>query len=92
MERSSNIHGPRLDDALAHEVESLTRGAPVEARVEESRVMEDAGEGEPVPEAVIAEVHEAGPDAIANVRHPVLDVAGSAGENRRFGNGLDAAG
>jgi hypothetical protein len=58
VERSSDRHGPRLDDALAHETESLTRGAPIEARVEPSRLMEDAGDGEPMPEAV---VHEAEP-------------------------------
>ena len=50
MERQSNLHNPRLDDELAHEVESLTRGAPIEARVDESRLMEDAGDGEPVVE------------------------------------------
>jgi hypothetical protein len=53
MERKSNLHGPRLDDELAHEVASLTHGAPVEARAEESRLMEDAGDGEPASQAVV---------------------------------------
>jgi uncharacterized protein DUF2795 len=56
MERNSNLHGPRLDDELAHEVESLTRGAPVEARIEEARAIEVAADGEPTPEAVVAEI------------------------------------
>jgi hypothetical protein len=54
MERQSNVHNPRLDDELAHEVESLTRGAPTEARTDPSRTMEDADDGEPVPEALIS--------------------------------------
>jgi hypothetical protein len=43
MDRS-NKHGPRVDDELAHETESLTRGAPIESRVEESREQEGPGE------------------------------------------------
>jgi hypothetical protein len=43
MDRS-NKHGPRVDDELAHETESLTRGAPIEARVEESREQEGPGD------------------------------------------------
>ena len=39
MERSSK-HGPRLDDAMASETESLQRGAPIESRVEEWREAE----------------------------------------------------
>jgi hypothetical protein len=44
MERGSNQHGPRLDEAMGHEVESFTRGAPVEARAADGRVMEDVGD------------------------------------------------
>jgi len=58
MERQSNLHSARVDDELAHEVESLTRGAPVEARVDPDRAKEDAGDGEPTPEAVIAEPND----------------------------------
>ena len=60
MERRSNVHNPRLDDELAHEAESLTRAAPTEARVDPSRTMEDAGDGKPIPEALISA--GAGPD------------------------------
>lgn len=59
MERQSNLHGPRVDDELDHEVESLTRGAPVESRAEEWRTQEDAGDGEPVPQAIVGELHDA---------------------------------
>ena len=41
MERMTDKHGPRLDNALEHEVESLTTGAPVEARSAEGRRQED---------------------------------------------------
>jgi len=58
IERSSNQHGPRLDDEMDREVESLTRGAPVEARVDENRALEDAGDGEPVPESVLLEADD----------------------------------
>ena len=53
MERQSNKHGSRLDDAMEREVESLVRGAPIEARAEPGRAMEDAADGEPTPEAII---------------------------------------
>jgi len=52
MERESNLHSARVDDELAHEVQSLTRGAPVESRVEEGRAMEDAGDDEPVSQSL----------------------------------------
>jgi hypothetical protein len=44
---------------MEREVRSLTHGAPVEARVDEDRMMEDAGEGEPVPQSVVHELHDA---------------------------------
>jgi hypothetical protein len=52
-ERGSNQHGPRLDDEMAHEVESLTHGAPVEARVDEYRSFEDPADDEPMPESLL---------------------------------------
>src|SRR5437764_229295 len=59
MERQSNMHSARIDDELEREVESLTRGAPVEARVEESRVKEDAADDEPVPQSLVEELRDA---------------------------------
>ena len=53
MERSSK-HGSRIDDAMAGETGSLTRGAPLESRVEEWREAEPAGEDQPVPDRVLA--------------------------------------
>jgi hypothetical protein len=61
MERQSDKHGPRLDDAMSREVESLTHGAPIESRIDPRREMEDGGDGEPTPEGVIEEL-----DAPAN--------------------------
>jgi hypothetical protein len=51
-ERGSTRHSARVDEELQGEVESLVRGAPVEARVEESRQMEPAAEGEPNPDGI----------------------------------------
>jgi hypothetical protein len=42
-----------LDEEMAREVASLTHGAPVEARIEDGRMFEDAAEGEPMPESVL---------------------------------------
>jgi hypothetical protein len=53
MERGNSKHSGRVDDEMEHEVESLTRGAPVEARVEEHLEKEGAGDGEPVPQEVL---------------------------------------
>lgn len=53
MERRSDTHGRRLDEAMEHEVESLTRGSPVEARSDPAREMEGPGDDEPTPEGVI---------------------------------------
>ena len=44
MERESTKHGPRLDEELERETESLVRGAPIESRVEEEREKEGPGE------------------------------------------------
>lgn len=60
MERGSDKHGPRIHDALERETESLTRGAPVEARKNEERLVERAGDGEPDPQALIAETESEG--------------------------------
>ncbi len=45
MERESDKHSPRVDDAMAHDVESLLKGAPVESRSQESRLQEDPDVG-----------------------------------------------
>jgi hypothetical protein len=53
-ERGSTRHSARVDEELEGEVESLVRGAPVEARAEEWRQMEPAAEGEPNPDGMTA--------------------------------------
>ena len=53
MERTSTKHGPRTDDALRHETESLTRGSPVESRAEESRMAEPPGDDDFLSSAVL---------------------------------------
>ena len=63
MERESNLHGPRLDDELAKEVESLTHGAPIESRIEENRTKEDATDGDPASEFVVAHAPDRAGDA-----------------------------
>ena len=52
MERNSK-HSFRVDDAMAGETDSLTRGAPLESRVEEWREAEPAGEDQPVPDRIL---------------------------------------
>ena len=41
MERTTDKHSPRLDEAMSGEVQSLVDGAPVEARSDEGRRQED---------------------------------------------------
>jgi len=53
MERRSDHHGPRLDDALADDVEPMTRGYPPEPRADEAREQEGPAEGEPTPDSRI---------------------------------------
>ncbi len=52
-DRGSTRHSRRLDDAMAGETASLTRGAPGESRAQVWRVMEAPADGEPVPDARI---------------------------------------
>jgi hypothetical protein len=59
MERGSDVHNPRIDEELRHETDSLTHGAPVEARVEESRLQEDWGDDDLPVESVVGRTVEA---------------------------------
>lgn len=52
-ERGSDRHGPRTDDALDEETESLTRGYPVESRADEARTQEAPDDTEPEPDSRI---------------------------------------
>lgn len=47
MDRGSSKHSPRVDNEMAAEVASLTRGAPEEAHAEESQLAEPSGEDQP---------------------------------------------
>ncbi len=55
MDRESNKHSPRVDEALAHDVDSLLHGSPEESRAQEGRLQEDPEVGpgrrfdDPVP-------------------------------------------
>ena len=62
MERQSSKHGPRLDDELKHETESLVRGSPVESHSEEDREQEPAADEERTASARTAPADELGPD------------------------------
>lgn len=44
MDRGSDKQAPRMDDEMKRETESFERGAPVESRVEEHRIVESATE------------------------------------------------
>lgn len=62
MRRDKTKHGPRLDDELKKEVESLTRGAPVESRRDPDREQEGASDGEREPSSRTAGPDRLGPD------------------------------
>jgi hypothetical protein len=49
VQRKGGAQSPRVDEELQRETESLVRGAPVESRMEEERLKEDAGEDEFAP-------------------------------------------
>src|SRR5438093_1067324 len=49
MERDTTKHSPRVDDEMKKEVESLERGAPVEAHREEFRDQEGPADDERLP-------------------------------------------
>jgi hypothetical protein len=46
MDRTSAKHSARVDDELKKETQSLTRGSPIESRVEEGREMEGPADGD----------------------------------------------
>jgi len=52
MDRESNKHSPRIDEAMARDVDSLLHGAPEESRAQEWRLQEDpvVGPGQPSDE------------------------------------------
>jgi hypothetical protein len=41
MERETDKHNPRIDEAMTHDVESLLHGAAEESRAQEGRLQED---------------------------------------------------
>ena len=65
MRRDSTKHGSRLDEQLEKETAPLVRGAPTEARAEEYREQEGAGDGEREPSSRRAAPGALGPDAVA---------------------------
>jgi hypothetical protein len=65
VQRDTSKHGPRLDDALAHEARSLVQGAPVEAHAEEWREHEPSGEDDPEISSRTHEPGSLGVDAVA---------------------------
>jgi hypothetical protein len=63
-QRKGGAQSPRVDDELQRETESLVRGAPVESRVEEERLKEDAGEDEFAPSGYPVPPGELGADDV----------------------------
>ena len=53
MPRGSDKHTPRIDENLKQDTGSLTQGSPSEARSDEGRVQEGAGDEEPTPDALL---------------------------------------
>lgn len=53
MPRGSDKHSPRLDENLVHDTYSLTHGSPSEARSDEGRLQEGAGDDDPTPDALL---------------------------------------
>lgn len=60
MERGSDKHSPRVDDALQHEIGGLMQSNR-EGRAEEFREQEGPAEGEPTPDAVVRTASREGP-------------------------------
>lgn len=54
MERGSSKHGPRLDEAMAHEVQGHVQGSGAGSRAEEWHEPEPAGEDQPEAAQVTA--------------------------------------
>ena len=54
MERGSSKHGRLVDEEMAREAQSQTRGRPGGSRAQEWREPEPAGEDQPEPEAIPA--------------------------------------
>jgi hypothetical protein len=52
------VHNPRLDEEMRRETDSLTHGEPIEARVEEERLIEDGGDDDPSVEPFISHAAE----------------------------------
>jgi hypothetical protein len=62
MVRGSDKQSPRLDESLKHDTDSLTRGAPVEARADDARTQEGPGDDEPTPDALLVDGPDTGSD------------------------------
>lgn len=54
MPRGSDKHSPRIDDGLAHDTRPLTQGSPLEARADEARQQEGAGDDEPTTDVLLS--------------------------------------
>lgn len=60
MERGSDKHSPRMDDAMTHDVSGLVSGGR-EGRAQEFREQEGPGEGEPTADALVSGGNGGGP-------------------------------
>jgi hypothetical protein len=78
---NGNKHGPRMDEELHHEVESLTRGAPVEARAEPEREQQGAADDEPAPDALI---HSHEPSRAGALNHDEVELRSDLGRHLRL--------
>ena len=55
MQRASDKHSPRVDEAMAHDTRSVVQGAPVEARDREERLQEGGEAAESLADPALEE-------------------------------------
>jgi hypothetical protein len=83
MERNTK-HGFRIDDGMSAETESLTRGAPIESRVEEWREAEPSGDDQPVPDAILNGDARGGPDSVNALGHDEAELRSELAKRLRM--------
>lgn len=68
MERGSDQHGPRVDEALERETSSIERGSPTDSRAEEGRQQEAPADREPVPDSHLSDAGTAPGESLGRDR------------------------
>lgn len=67
MPRGSDKHATRIDDSIEHDVRPVTQGNPAEARADEGRHQEGAGDDEPTTDTLLSgDVAPGGDDVLSH--------------------------